>query len=258
MELQQSDVGLGPIQIVVAVRNRPIYLWNCLDAIYRFTQTPHDVLLVDMASDDPMVARVSASFERRGLLSDVKVMSRNDPRLLEAFVFERMADLSPYFVYIEADAVLLDSGRCWLSQMADAMDRDAQLAMLGSAIDQRDFVDLERARALSPDLDEPSLRALIKADSPERLQSLESAEGKDIFYPHNPAGRLMMLRTEALRQVGGGTDGHLDHKFRQAGFSTGIMTGVRHRHMSLLHIFDEPLYDYGVRNSYMNTLDDPE
>ena len=125
-----------------------------------------------------------------------------------------------------------------------------RLAMLGSVIDKRDFVDLDAARRLEPQAGNDQLFDMIKWRSPERAQD-PSVAPAPIFSPHNPAGRLLMLRTKALIEVGAGTDGELHQKFIDAGYETGIATTVRHRHLSLLHIYDYPRYDYERRDAYI-------
>jgi hypothetical protein len=242
------------IPIIVVVKNRPNYLWACLDSLYRQTITDHRVTLVDMASDDPAIATIITAFERRGLINEVVRLPTDDPGLLADLIFDRLSLLSPFFAYIEGDVVIADSDVCWLAKMAECMDADNNLAMLGSVIDKSDFVDIDVARKLHPDLVEPLLQSMIKGHSAERLQSVDDAEGRKVFRPHNPAGRLMLLRTSALQAVGAGSDGELDRKFREAGYSTGISTEVQHRHLSLLHVFDQPDYDYVSRAKYMKRL----
>lgn len=245
------------VTVIVSSRNRPIYLWACLDALYRLTRYPCRVVLVDMASDDPLVKGVITAFRRRGLLGEVAIMPQNDPAMLVRFILSRLDKLDPYFVYIESDAVILERSDCWLDAMVRIMDEHPKMAMLGSAIDLRDFVELDAAAELEPDMDPLTLRALVKADSPERQQRLDDVQGQPIFYPHNPAGRLMMLRTDAVKEVGLTVDRLLDTQFRAAGYDTAIATSVRHRHLLLLHIFDEPHYDIAARNAYMAGLKEP-
>jgi len=123
--------------------------------------------------------------------------------------------------------------------------------MLAAVIDTRDFVSLEEARRIEPTADERRLKNLIKFSSPERGQDLSVGAGQSIFSPHNPPGRVLLVRTEALARVGAGTDGGLHEKFIAAGYETGIAAEVRHRHLSLLHIYDYPEYDYDRRDAYV-------
>jgi hypothetical protein len=239
------------IAVLISSRNRPLYLWACLDALYRGTQAPHRFILVDMASTDPLVAQVIHGFDRRGMFDLVLHMPGNDPALLADFIFRSLPEWAPAFAYVESDVVVEVAEPCWLSRMTALMQAHPALAMLGSAIDRRDFVDPVRVAALRRHESEARWRALIKADSPERLQDTAAANGKLLFRPHNPAGRLLMLRTDAVAQVGLAQDGELDLKLRQRGYETAIATQVRHRHLSLAQVYDYPDYDLDARDRYM-------
>lgn len=243
------------VPVLISARNRPLYLWATLDNLYRCTRYPHKFILLDMASDDPLVRRIVAGFERRGMFHEIVWAERNDPKILWSTIWRINGSGAPYLGYIESDVIIEPINPCWLECLVGLMERNPRLAMLGAAIDRSDFVDMERARSLEAHMPAPQLRALIKADSPERMQDLSCASGADIFRPHNPAGRLLLLRNSALREVGPGTDGQLDSKFIAAGFETGIATAVRHRHLSLLHIFDYPDYETDARNIFMTEID---
>jgi hypothetical protein len=126
--------------------------------------------------------------------------------------------------------------------------------MLGSVIDKHDFVGFDEARRLEPHAEDQRLRDMVKWFSPERAQDPAAVEGS-IFLPHSPAGRLLLMRSEALAKVGAGDDGVLNEKFIAAGYETGIATAVRHRHLSLLHVYDYPEYDYDRRDAYCQRPD---
>jgi hypothetical protein len=223
-----------------------------LDSLYRGTVHPHRFVLVDMASDDPLVRQVVAGFERRGMFAEFVWVPRNAAIDFWAVVWERLAEIGPYFAHVETDVIVEATDPCWLSRLAALMDANPRLAMLGAAIDQRDFVSLDAARRIEPHADERRLKNLIKFASPERGQDLSVAASKSIFCPHNPAGRILLVRTEALAEVGAGDDGGLHAKFVQAGYETGIATAVCHRHLSLLHVYDYPQYDYDLRDAYVS------
>jgi hypothetical protein len=242
------------VPVLIAARNRPLYLWATLDNLYRNTRHPHKFVLLDMASSDPWVPLVVAGFERRGMFDEVIWAEQNDPEIAWSTAWRISGGGAPYLGYVESDVVIESIDRCWLERLVEMMDANPRLAMLGAAIDQSDFVDIETARRLEPQMAEPQLRALIKAESPERTQDLSCAGGADVFQPHNPAGRVMLLRNSALREVGQGTDAQLHNKFLAAGYETGVATAVRHRHLSLLNIFDYPEYDTEARDRFMNGM----
>jgi hypothetical protein len=244
-----------PITVLISCRNRPLYLWASLDSLYRYTRYPHRFVLLDMASDDPLVGEVIKGFERRGMFSEVIRAPRNDPRELWKTIWSLVAGSGTCFGYTEGDVIVEGSDPCWLGAFVELMEQNQKLAMVGPAIDKQDFVSWECARTTEPDLDNEHLAALIKLHSPERDQDIGSASQGGLAYPHNPPGRLLLLRCTALAQVGAGTDATLNHKFREAGYDTGIARAVRHRHLSLLNLFDYPDYNTTDRNAFMKLAD---
>jgi hypothetical protein len=212
--------------------------------------------MLDMASEDLLVAQVIAGFERRGMFSQVIRAPRNHPEELSKVLWSVAASAGEYFGCVDGDVIVEDRDPCWLGAFADLMDRHPRLAMVGPAIDKRDFVSWERARAIEPGLEESQLAGLIKLYSPERTQNVECPDTQDLVYPHNPPGRLLLLRGAALARVGAGTDGVVDRKLRDAGYETGIAPSVRHRHLSLLDLFDYPGHDVVRRNAFYKATDD--
>jgi len=238
-----------PVDVLIACFERPLHLWACLDSLYRHTRHPHRFTLVDMASADPMVPRVIASFERRGMFVNVIRAARNDPAELwnVASAFARTGE---FLGYADGDVTVEDVEPCWLGTFVTLMEQHPRLAMVGPTVDKRDFVSWQRARSLEPGLDEAQLAELIKLHSPERDQDVGGTEGESLVHPHNPPGRLVLMRCAALLKIGGGTDGFLDRKFRDAGYETGLAVNVRHRHLSLLNLFDYPEYDTAGREAF--------
>jgi hypothetical protein len=239
-----------PITVFVHSHNRPVYLWASLDSLYRGTAYPHRFVFIDMASDDPLVRQVAAGFERRGMFAELIWLPSNQASDFWAVLWERLPTIGPYLAHIETDVIVEATDPCWLSRLAALMDANPRLAMLGAAIDTRDFVSLDEARRIESAADERRLKNLIKLASNERGQDLSVSKGQSIFSPYSPAGRILLLRSEALAQVGAADDGRLHAKFIAAGYETGIAAGVFHRHLSLLHIYDYPEYDYDRRDAY--------
>jgi GT2 family glycosyltransferase len=69
--------GPDPIPVLITSYNRPLYLWACLDSLYRHTRHPHRFTIIDMASEDPLVDEVIAGFARRGMFTEVIRAPRN-------------------------------------------------------------------------------------------------------------------------------------------------------------------------------------
>ena len=251
----------APITVVIHSRSRPLYLWASLDSLFRHTKFPHQFVLVDLGSEDPLVRQVVSGFERRGMFFEVVWLPRNSWSDFRGFLEQVLTGNGDFAAYVESDVIVPEMDPCWLSTFVGLMRANPRLAMLGSVIDRRDFVDLGRAVELSPEKPVGELHDLIKWSSPERVQNPAEAGESPIFRPHNPAGRLLMVRRDAVREAGLWEDGRLDHMLRERGYETGIATQVRHRHLSLLHIYDYPDYDYGERvlrvwTSFRRTMTD--
>lgn len=235
-----------PITVLILSWNRPIYLWACLDSLYRYTRRPARFILIDNHSDDPLVRNVIRGFERRGMFYDVEWAEFNSERTLFRALHRYRSLFGEYFVYIESDTVVFDTEPCWLSRLSALMDAHPNLGMLGSYIDGRDYVDPLRAAEIAPSMDPKRRSRLIKEEDPERGLPL-IAPKQGIIDPFNPPGRLLMLRTRALDIAGleHWEDHILYQRVKGAGMEAGIATDVRHRHLSSLDIFDYPEHPVG-------------
>jgi Glycosyl transferase family 2 len=244
-----------PIAVFIVSRNRALYMWACLDSLFKYTRHPCRFIFGDNGSNDPLVHQVVEGFERRGMFHSVLFRPENEPDLFEILVKGHLELLGEYFALVESDVMVLPQDPCWLSQFVSLMQEDEKLAMLGSFIDQSDFLRAEDAKRLAPELSEEQLRFLIKAASPERRLPLDETP---IIYPspkwrHGVPGRLLILRTDAVTKLFGLNirhlvDSTLSAAFRAAGHRVGIATQVRHRHLSLLNLFDYPHYDSALRD----------
>jgi GT2 family glycosyltransferase len=253
-----DPAGKNPITIFVISWGRPIYLWTCLDAIWRLTKSATRVILLDNAHPDPLVTEVISAFERRGLFSEVVRFSTNAFTNVQSAYRERLHDIGPLHVYMDSDAVLCDRPGCWLADMLRILEDNPQIGMLGSLIDTRDFVDAATALRLTNG-DAESAEFLAKLRSPERgfIDAPEWANPKkDFFYLEppcpigNPPGRLTLLRTDVMQEVGFEADAALAASFRQRGMKPALTAQVRHRHMSLLNLFDYHAYERHQRDFF--------
>jgi GT2 family glycosyltransferase len=247
-----------PTTVIILSRNRPLYLWTCLDSLYRYTRHPARFVLVDNQSDDPGVRRVVAGFERRGMFDVVQWHDTNSAKRVAQAIAENRKSPGKYMVYVESDVAVFDTEPCWLSRMAAAMDENPQIGILGSYIDVRDFIDLTRAQRIAPDLDEYTRDSLIKLHSPERkLAPVPPREA--LIEPFNPPGRLIMLRKDIIDAIPFGTDDLIHRMAKAAGIDAAISTRVMHRHLSLLNFFDYPDYDVRARDAFVtaNTIGVP-
>lgn len=237
-----------PIYVFIVSWNRPLYLWASLDSFYRHTRHPCRFVIADNASEDPAVRPIIEGFARRGMFEAVHFCEDNDPDRLTHLLQEYAAQLGEYYVYIDADVVVHPSEPCWLSRFVELMRADPQLGLLGSLIDTVDFIDLEAARRVLPDQPQAILADLIKLRSPER--GLSSSYEQAIIEPFNTPGRLVISRTDALERVPIMRDSQWYRRFKELGYHAGIATGVVHRHLSLLNLFDYPEYDTRAREEH--------
>ena len=233
--------GVDPPVVLIRSWNRPLHLWASLDSFYRNTATPARFVLMDNASDDPLVGEIIDGFERRGMFHAVHRLSTNDPANQQTIYDLHRASLGPYIVLADADVVVLPGTVDWLGRLLQVMHERPALGLLGAQVDKGDFISLEAARAVAPEIsDDPALRNLVKADSPERHQPDTPTDA--VIKPHRPPGRLMLARTEILDQTGARIGNKiLCDAVEAAGYEVGIASGVFHRHLSLLNLY-APIY----------------
>ena len=60
----------------------------------------------------------------------------------------------------------------------------------------------------------------------------------------------MMLRTGIMRELGFQLDAELARRVRELGFEAAVTPRVRHRHLSLLNIYDYADYDAIHRDAF--------
>jgi hypothetical protein len=222
--------------------------------LYRRTKAPARFVLIDNGSQHSLVHKVIDGFERRSMFYAVHRMKENLPENLHRILDRYLPECGPTFCYVESDISIEESRRaCWLATMQGLFDERPKLAMLGSYVDVRDFADIQSTRALYPKLSDEEYSALVKANSPERQLS-GTAPVEPVVSPFNPPGRLLMLRTEAIRTVGMRSDAALHDALQAQGWETGISTAVLHRHLSLLHVYDEPSYDPVSRAEFFDGI----
>lgn len=247
-----------PISIFIASWGRPIYLWMCLDALWRNTHTSAKVILLDNAHPDPLVTEVIAGFERRGLFDEVVRFPTNRfENIINAYI-ERIKGAGDWHVYMESDVVIKDGRNCWLSEMHQIVETDSSIGMLGSLIDTGDFIDRETAIQLAGgDTQSATFQAKLGSAEREFINSNKWKNGLLASFPTeapcpigNPPGRLLMLKTDVVLEKGFSVDMELANSFREKGFKPSITSRVCHRHLSLLNLYDYTAYSEIERNEF--------
>ena len=253
-----ADPSAEPMTVFIISWGRPIYLWACLDALYRKTQSAVRFVLLDNAHADPVVDDVIVGFERRGMFSEVIRFKTNSVENIAQAYYERLTDLGPLHAYIESDCVIESASDCWLAEMRRIMEKNTQIGMLGSLIEHSDFVSDEVALRLTEgDLGKADF--LAKSKSPER-KFMESTSLVDMSQDYllteppfpilSPPGRLMMLRTDVMKKIGFQVDMVLADMVKARGLHAAITPKIRHRHLSLLNVYDYPDYDEAHRTDF--------
>ncbi len=242
------------IPIFILAWERPIYLWVTLDSFFRLSPPNARFTIINNNSTHPMVRQVIQGFERRGMFDEVIHCDENSPTRFRDLIGERHERLPEFFGYVEGDVELLKGNCVWLDEMLDIMGANPDLAYLGSLIDPSDFVPLEAGARLGSKIPIGRLEALLKAHSPERSY-IDRVQGR-YQLGLQPPGRLTLFRKSAFQTVRITCDGVMTKDLCAQGWQVGIATNVRHRHLSLLHIFDEPGYDVDARNEFVNRMID--
>jgi hypothetical protein len=201
---------------------------------------------------------VIAGFERRGLFAEVVRFPTNSFQNIRSAYHERLPGIGPLHVYLESDCVIGERPGCWLAEMRRIMEANPRLGMLGSLIEFEDFVAAGTALPLVRG-DAAAADFLAKLKSPERALADDprwTDPSRDFFVTAppcpigNPPGRLMMLRTELMQRLGFQVDGVLAAMVRDLGLEPAVTPLVRHRHLSLLNIFDYAGCDAAERDAF--------
>ncbi|MEM8694755.1 MAG: hypothetical protein AAGE05_01885 [Pseudomonadota bacterium] len=244
-DCEETESG-GPHAFILSWE-RPIYLWACLDSFYRATRSPCRFVIADNASADPLVSTVIDGFERRGMFRAVHRCADNHPRRFEKLIETYWDEIDEFFVFIEGDTAVVDPGPCWLGVILSHMRADPEIGSIGSRVYQPDFVDMETARKLCPDMSEEELTFLIKARAPMRRY----VHVKDpLISPHCPPLRLLVMRKKAFAEIAFDRDTAMHKALQAKGWKSMISTEVAHRHLSLLNIYDYPAYDREHRDNF--------
>ncbi len=242
MTVAVIDPRSRPRKVLMLVHDRPVYTYMTLDSVRRATRSPYRLTVYHHRVEPTQNDDVIDSFRRRGVVSHV--IEQDGPlvdwKAVERAVFAMLDPGEPFAFFLESDVVIETTDGCWLAEMAGALTAHPDLARVGSAIDKSDFID---PASLERDLGRPltlAERQIIKAASPERHQSF--APGQTLFTGHNVAGRFFGMRIAAATRDLPRIDSLMDAVLRDRGWTTAILSTVRHRHLSLQNYYDYPEY----------------
>lgn len=235
---------------------RPLYLWATLDSLYRTTKSDMRFVLIDSASQDPLVDRVITGFSRRHMFDQVIKLETNDSGWFGPYFAKELETVGEYFYSVESDVIIREEDTCWAARMRAVMQANPRLAMLGSAVDTSDFIDPEALEAHLGRAMNTEEKKQLKLTSPER--TMEPIGADEVSAPwFNPPGRLLALRTDAMQahvtKWEESSDYQMDLILKANGWETGIYGGVIHRHLSLCNYYDYPAYSMAERDQYMKS-----
>jgi len=233
---------------------RPIYLWACLDSLYRNTRRDVNFVLVDNNSQDPLIKSVIQGFVKRQMFHDVRMCRKNDPLRLRKLFRKYEKQIDEFFYFVESDCVVPESP-CWATEYERIYRAYPGTGMVGSFPLTDDFVDPELIREQSPAFSDEQIAFYSKSSSPARTRevdpSLEVLDDANL----NPPGRLLLLDKKAVQECGIHCDSVMADTFRTEGYRCLFATRFRHRHLSLLNYFDAATEEYRVQRSrFMSEL----
>lgn len=159
--------GQQPVTIFIASWGRPVYLWICLDALWRLSRSRPRVILLDNAHPTHLVGHVIAAFEARGLFAEVVRFPTNSFQNITSAYRARLQDVGPFHVFMESDAMISEMPGCWLGEMLRIMEANPTIGMLGSLIDTETLC-LRTSRLAQTGGDQAAAEFLAKLQSPER------------------------------------------------------------------------------------------
>jgi len=148
-----------PISIVIPVFNQHAVLRDCVESIVRHTTLPHEIVLVDDASDDPLTQTYLESVVSE--LPNCKVLRQTENR-----GFVRSANIG--ILQSKGDVVLLNSDtrvtRRWLNKLlraAASSEKVATVTPLSNASGAFSVPELGVNAPLPPHLDDRAMAAIV-------------------------------------------------------------------------------------------------
>ena len=124
--MNESNVVEPDVSIVVVTWNAKDLLRNCIRSIIQETEKPHEIIIVDNASDDGTVEMVETEF------SDV-VLIANDKNLGFAAANNQgiRASSGRYLLLLNPDTIVLDGA---IDKMIDWCDRHPEVGCAGCQV----------------------------------------------------------------------------------------------------------------------------
>jgi len=224
----QQDSDQGAADILIPVRNRFSDTRRLLECVYRFTDHPFHIYIIDNASTDG-TADLHKIYTR-----DITIVRNRENRGWRAAIHQGIElGSSPYLVLLHTDIELASR---WLANMMGFLTTHPRIAAVGPLTsDEADWQCVDRVR----DTIVPQIPRFFTEDIHERNRILQ--------YHFQHAGVLVegplalfctVLARRAVQDAGwlkdgsvGGDDADYCRKLRKAGYVLGLALGtyvVRH------------------------------
>ena len=226
------------IKIFIISKDRPIYLWNCLDSVYRLKSDHSEVILFDNASNNETL-EVIKSFDSRNLFKKLYLFDKNDKDIFHKTILHENCG-GEYFIFIESDVEILTKNFDLI--LLKLMEENKSYGFIGSRIYKEDFHEI-----IDTNKNE---NHLLKKFSPEKNYNFDMSLKINNLQP---PGRLVIIKKGLFTNFNKPLNDSDFHNYvLQKNHKCGISTEVLHRHLSLLNYFDYPQYNMKNRNNYFN------
>ena len=192
-----SRSRLSEVTVVIATRDRPALLQECLDSIFAGTRTPSQVVVVDNAPSNDQTARAVA----RRAATEPRLVYVCEPRpgLARAHNAALPYVTSPLVAFTDDDVVV---DRRWLERMTGAFGDDPQIVCVTGLIAPRELETLPQQWIEGNTTYDKGLR--------RRTFDTGSHRPGDPLFPYTSgvfgSGANMGFRTAYLQQQGGFDD----------------------------------------------------
>lgn len=226
------------IKIFIISKDRPIYLWNCLDSVYRLKSDNSEVILFDNGSNNETL-EVIKGFDKRNLFKKLYLFDENNKDIFHKTILHENCD-DEYFIFIESDVEILTKNFDLI--MLKLIEENENYGFIGSRVYKEDFHEISDTNK--------NENQLLKKFSPEKNYNFNM---KLKINNLQPPGRLVIIKKELFTNFNKPlNDSAFHNHVLQKNHKSGISTEVLHRHLSLLNYFDYPHYNMKKRNDYFN------
>lgn len=209
---------MKPIDLHLVSWNRPKMTELAIRTIHKNTKPDHYRLVVLDNGSNLTTKKMLAELHDNGMIDEVKLMSSNEglEKARQYLLLNNTYPDSEFFVCIDNDCLppLMKDGKDWLEQLVELMEKYEDFAAI-------------------------SMRTQVMIGTGNIFEEADKAGDDIVEFPH-PGGSFRIMRTEAVRQVGGwdreaegrgAEERYICGKLRDVGYRTAFATDVRTLHL---------------------------